>query len=243
MQFVQLKHQVGEEEKKPSFENKVLSKDLAYPLISWFVYPKDEKHFSWSYEKQELYPYNKFLTNVVHLHLDYEDAYAEESDLGHDEYEKLVKERDEVQKQAESLLKTGVECTERQLSVKVTAENSETEIDETVLPFVMCSTYTLPAYKDRQAFAISATEAKKLNSSNLSNEFLFFPHVKHPSKSRVEAGFFALPKSTVEKFRKFMTDLEGKFIRKGAEELTPEIKPNEEVSEEEIAKAWGLKLE
>jgi hypothetical protein len=239
MQFVQLKHQIGEEKPKP--EKKVLSKDIAYPLISYFVYPKGEKHFSWSYEKQEIYPYNKELENVIHLHVDYERDETSENELGHDEYEKLGKERDEVEKQAKSLLKLDyLNCYRYRLAMRITAENSETEMESTILPFIKCLSYTVPS--DRQAFAISATEAKKLNSSSLSNEFLFFPHVE-PYRGRSQTGFFVLPKSTVEKFRKLMTDLESKFIRKGAEELTPEIKPNEEVSEEEIAKAWGVKLE
>jgi hypothetical protein len=45
MSFVKLKHEIDEEEEeeeKSSASLKVLSKDLAYPMLSYFIYPKDE---------------------------------------------------------------------------------------------------------------------------------------------------------------------------------------------------------
>jgi hypothetical protein len=133
-------------------------------------------------------------------------------------------------------------CIARNLQLDVTAEygSAPPEIESFKIPHFRCDTYSMG--NSRQAFAISAGYARKLNASEKFKDYLFIPVVLE-SKRRYTSSFFAVPKEAVKKAREFFNNIANKLISKGAEMLTPEVKPGEEASEEEVAKAWGLKLD
>jgi hypothetical protein len=262
MSFVKLKHEIDEEEEeeKSSMELKALSKDLAYPLLSYFIYPKSEKHFSYKPSTQEIYPYSKGFTDAVHFHIDYERYKESETKPGYDktdfeyikpEFLKHFSEIDkplsaerlsEIETKIGDVIRTTPECYANILTLETTAEYGPNppEIESLEIPFFQCRSFT--ARDERQAFAISAGFAKKLNASELSKDYFFFPHT-YGWRRRTGVELFVLPKKALEKAREFFNNLTNKLISAGAEMLTPEVKPGEEASEEEVANAWGLKLD
>jgi hypothetical protein len=280
MSFVKLKHEIDEEEEEeeePGVELKVLSKDLAYPMLSWFIYPKKEKHFSYKPSTQEIYPYSKSFTDAVHFHIDYiiprhsfGEAEVSEDDLQYYEagewkitpgsiHEKLARVIEtfknmgvpltsEYLKEFEKGISKEIhlggipKCVAKNVVLDVTAEygSAPPEYDSFRVPYFECSTYSMR--NSKQAFAISAGYARKLNASEKFKDYLFFPYVHAYGNSR-NASLFVLPKEAVKKAREFFNNIANKLISKGAELLTPEVKPGEEASEEEVAKAWGLKLD
>jgi hypothetical protein len=269
MSFVKLKHEIDEEEEEeePSVELKVLSKDLAYPLLSWFIYPKSEKHFSYKPSTQEIYPYSRGFTDAVHFHIDYVRYTESEEKPGYDKTDfentqipskvlKAFSEMDkplsaerlsELEEKIGDIIRTSPDCYANTLKLETTAEYGPNppEIEFLRIPFFHCRNFT--ARDERQAFAISAGFAKKLNTSELSKDYFFFPHThRHRGvfEKKTDVDLFVVPRKAVEKAREFFNNLTNKLIGAGAKMLTPEVKPPEgEVSEEEVAKAWGLKLD
>jgi len=208
MQFVQLKHQIGEEKPKP--EKKVLSNDIAYPLVSYFTNPKRSEIFVWNEEKQEMYPFMKGAEGVDFL-VSYDH---DERNYATEMYEKARKVEEEISPWHRAM------CEAFDLTVQVTAFRGNTEdIERMEIPYFRCFTRVarktdiperdLPHY--REDYRNHGKKiAEELNSTELSRKYLFLPLI-HENKY-LESGFFAIPRDTIERFRKFMKDMEAKAL-------------------------------
>ena len=205
MQFVQLKHQIGEEKSKP--EKKVLSNDIAYPLVSYFTNPKRAEIFVWNEEKQEMYPFVRgaegthFLVSYAH----------DERDYTTEMYEKAKKVEEEISPWHRAM------CEAFDLTVQVTARGNKEAISRLEIPYFRCFTRVarktdipsreLPYYREEYRNH-GKKIAEELNSTKLSRKYLFLPLVHE--NTFLESGFFVIPRDTIERFRKFMKDM--KFL-------------------------------
>jgi hypothetical protein len=228
MNFVQQKHNI-EDLTHETEGKKALSKDIAYPLISWFVYPKGKKHFAWikkedfslDYENQEVYPFLPNMENTIHLNVDttwgpYLCYHPHISGKKIESDKDIVKESKRIENVAGSLLKTEVVCEPDMLEMTITAEKDAIkETDKAIVPFIYCRLpYIDGENKGKEAISASIPAVKKLEKSDLSKDYLLFMNADiHYEYSA--PGFFALPKSELNPFREIMKDLEDRVLRGG----------------------------